>query len=265
MTDDLFANSGNDLPITIDPNKDYYAELTGPGGKFHDSDETVAKQKVARAKIESDNYIKTLERQLDVAREDDRKLREEYQAAASLRELIDQYKEMQQLPSGKQPIADPEVRQPVLDEAALDARLEQKFALKEAERQFQTNMQEVKSKLEAKYGPNYQNAFKQHVEELGLDADDVKALIRKSPKALYKTLGLDEVKSDLDIFQAPPRSQTRSDSFKPQTDIRDWAFYEKMRVENPKLYKNPRTHVQMHKDATEIDERYGAGTFMRRK
>lgn len=260
MTNDLFEeNKGEDQP-EYDLTKPLHEQLVGDGRKFKDD------ELLAAAKIESDRYIKTLERQLDTMRSDYEQLDEEYKSGASLRELVDQFKaQQQQLASSSNNQNANEVKQPVVDETKLDNLIETKFIQKEEERKFQKNLSEVKSKLQEKFGTNYQPHLKQHVEDLGLSIEDFNALARKSPKALFKTLGFEVTKSEDDLFQAPPRNQTRSDSFKPQSVIRDWAYYEKMRQENPKLYKDSRTHVQMHKDADEIDARYGPGTFMRKK
>jgi hypothetical protein len=57
-------------------------------------------------------------------------------------------------------------------------------------------------------------------------------------------------------FQAPPQSQRRSDSFSPQVTKRNWAYYEKMRSENGNLYYDPKTQVQMHKDAQELKDAF---------
>lgn len=254
--DNLFDDKN--IEPQIDPNKNYFEELVGDDKKFK------TPELLAKGKAEADNYIKTLERQLDIQREDFEKLDQEYKSAASLRELLDQYK-TQQHTSSEPPIDAKVIEQPSFDPNQLDSLIDKKIERREVEHKLKSNLDTVKSKLQEEFGPQYQTKLKQHVDELGLSIEDVNDLARKSPKAFFKTLGFDAPKDQSDLFQAPPRSSERSDSFKPNAELRDWAYYEKMRKDNPTLYKSQKTHVQMHKDATDIDVKYGPGTFMRRK
>lgn len=254
MTNNLFDPN---LPPQVDPNKNYLEELVGENKKFKTPEE------MARGKVESDNYIKTLEMKLDQLREDYTKVSEESKTAASLKEILDQMKSEQQLNQGNPPIA-PEVKQPTLDIAEQRTLIRNEVLGLEAQRRADENFKIVTSKLQEKFGVNYQAALKKQVDELGLDIEDVNALAVKSPRAFFKTVGLDEPEQrENNLFQAPPQSQQRSDNFSPNASIRDWAYYEKMRKDNPTLYHNPKTQVQMHKDASAIDDKYGLGRFMR--
>lgn len=257
MTNNLFNE--NQLPI-IDPAKNYLEELVGDTKKFKTPEE------LARGKAESDNYIKTLEVQLDQLREDYLKSTEEQKTAASLKELIDQMKSEQQLNNGIPPLNAPEVKQPALDVEKLRTLIRSDVLELEAQRKADANFALVTSKLQEKFGTNYQTALKKHVDELHLTIEDVNALAAKSPRAFFKTMGIDEPQQQMNnLFQTPTQSSQRNDNFAPNAQVHDWAYYEKMRKENPKLYHDPKTHVQMHKDATAIDDQYGIGAFMRKK
>jgi len=69
---------------TIDPSKNYLAELVGEGKKFKTQED------LARGKAESDAYIKILEKRSDELRNDYLKLRDDYSSRAKLEEVVDQ-------------------------------------------------------------------------------------------------------------------------------------------------------------------------------
>lgn len=265
MTESLFNQKQDDLP-PVDTNKDYWAEYTQPGGKFHDPDESIAKKKIAFAKAESDRYVKHLERLLDESREDREKLDTEYKAGKSLSELIEELKTTRQPQQQHQDgnNQQPEVKNPGLQPEQFQTLFSQAYEQQQLLRKQQENMTSVQEKLNEKFGAQAPNVLRQQAKALGLSEERVNELAKESSIAFFKLMGLDDAKPDGD-FTAPPRSTQRNDPFSPKSQLRDWAFYEKMRVENPKLYQNPKTHVQMHKDATDIDAQHGPGTFMRRK
>jgi len=85
---------------------------------------------------------------------------------------------------------------------------------------------------------------------LGLTAEDLKLLAKKSPEVAINALGLNVQQQQ---YQNPPTSNTRSDSFKPSVDIRDAVYYEKLRRDNPKDYFSPKTSVQRLQDMDHPD------------
>ena len=260
MTDNLFKEPQQD-PLQIDPNKDYWTEYTGPGGKFHDPDETKAKQKIAAAKAESDNYIKHLLTLMDQKNEDIAKMSNELNAGKSLREMIEDLRQpQQQHQQGEQPIV-PQVNTPSYKPEELQSLFSKEIEKHEDAKRRRDNMQIVQEKLAEKFGSNYQTTLRQQAKELGINEARAQELAQESPNAFFRMFGIDAQQQEQG-FNAPPRSTQRSDPFAPKTQLRDWAFYEKMRKEQPSLYHNPKTHVQMHKDANEIDEKFGPGTFM---
>src|SRR5438552_3631547 len=90
-------NNQSDLP-QIDPNKDYWDVLTGPGGKFdktkYESEDDL-KKAIGRGKFEGDLYVDHMKGRMDELRQDYTKLHNEYNAGPKLKETLDQY--MQEL------------------------------------------------------------------------------------------------------------------------------------------------------------------------
>jgi hypothetical protein len=124
-----------------------------------------------------------------------------------------------------------------------------------AQQKAEMNFNEVKSKLTERFGNNYPNVIKSQLEEIDMSNEEFNDMARRNPKLLYRTLKIDEPRQS-ENFQAPPQSQRRSDSFSPQVTKRNWAYYEKMRSENVNLYYDPKTQVQMHKDAQELKDAF---------
>ena len=236
------------------PQDNYLENLVGEGKKFKTPEE------LAKGKYISDNYILTLESQLDQMRGDYIKLHEEQVAKAGLQELIDKMnipkpviKDTTLVPETKPPIDPKQI------EDLIDSRMSQREqAKKEAE-----NVQFVKTKLEATLGKEYHDQLQKRMAELDLSADQFNSMARNNPKALTKLLELEpQFVPSRDPF-APPRSQVRTDQFKPMTEVRDWAWYQDLKVKNPKEYYSPKTNVQMHKDALALGAAFETGDFNR--
>jgi len=83
MADSLLDS--NDSP-QLDSNKAYLEQLVGDGKKFKTAED------LARGKAESDSFIEIMKVRMDELRADHLRLREEHQASAQLKDLIDNYK-----------------------------------------------------------------------------------------------------------------------------------------------------------------------------
>lgn len=239
--------------ITIDPNKNYRAELVGEGRKFKTDED------LARGKFESDLYIKTLESKLDDLRKDYLKEREDSLAKAKLQELIDQLEGKQQHSSSDTPPAN-EVKEKPYDPAEIENIVESKIKANELKKKQTDNFNAVMTKLKERFGNNYYSVLKEQADMLGLDSEEINNLARKSPEAFFRTVGL--VQEDRqDSFQNPPRSSQRNDSFAPKVQKRTWAYYQNMKKENPSAYHSRETNIQMQKDAIELGEAFNDGNF----
>ena len=242
-----------DGPEDVDPSKNYLEELVGEGKKFKTPEE------LARGKYESDTYIKFLERGRDELRNDYLKLRDEYNSRAKLEELIDQLKQ-QQLASNENTQTVNEDNQPKFDPSQIESLVSSKIQEHELTKRQQENFNLVKDKLQQRYGSKYQDVVSRQIADLGITEADLNDMARKQPKVLIRTLGLDQEPAR-ETFQGPPRSNQRSDSFAPTVQKRTWAYYEKMRKDEPKRYYDAKTQVQMHQDMANLGEEFKDGTW----
>jgi hypothetical protein len=228
----------------------YIEELVGENKKFKTVDD------LAKGKYEADLYIKDLERQKDELRTDYLKLREDSMARAKLEEMID--KISAQRTSSEAPTAK-ESEKPAFDMSNIDEILERKLKEKELSRSKDQNTKMITDALKERYGQSYMDVLQKQTEELGLSKEAVNYLAETSPRALMKQLGLDEAPRT-DPFRTPPRN---SPFLSPKGEQkRTWSYYKKLKDENPTLYLNPKTQVQMHKDYQAYGRDFEDGDFL---
>lgn len=236
----------NDDQLTLDDNKNYLEDLVGENKKFKDV------QSLAKGKAEADLYIQTLTRKLDEMRNDYTRLDEEYKSGASLRELIDQLKTQSTNSENNLNANGNENNQPIYDPNEIKNLARSAVQEYEQSKRQQDNFKLVESKLKEEFGENFKQTLRQRTESLGLTQTFVDDLALNHPEVLFRTLGLGQRSSEQ--FQSPPRSDRRSDNFSPSVQKRTWAYYQKMKRDNPTLYNDPKTTVQLHKDAQEQGE-----------
>lgn len=246
---DLFQQQ-EDQP-QVDPNKNYLEDLVGEGKKFKDN------ESLARGKFESDQYVELMKKRMDTLRNDYLQLKTDYDSRAKLEDLIESMTQRQQSASSDAPDAKEESR-PQFDPTQVEQLVSSKIQEHEQTKRQEENYNKVRAKLREHYGDNFQNVLRRETESLGLSEEFVNNLARSHPDVLYKTLGLDQAKGD-NLFQTPPQSGR---TFAPVTEQKKtWSFYQKMKATDPKTYYNPKTQVQMHKDAIALGEEFKDGDY----
>jgi len=254
MTDLLQPQA--DQPEQIDPNKHYLSELVGEGKKFADT------EALAKSKLHADQTIDLMKKRLDELTDDYKKVREENVTKAKLEDLLNQLATRQS--SSDIPPAKDDNQPPPFDPAQLDKLVETKISAAKIAEKEQVNLNAVQTKLIERFGPNYQNTIKQQIETLGLSSEDFHALAKKSPSALFRTLGMDQ--QNQENFQAPFQSSQRKDNFAPTgAKKRTWAYYQELKRTDPQAYYYDRNiAVQMQKDAIELGESFRDGDYYRK-
>ena len=255
----LFEDGGDQNP-QLPTDQDPIEVLTGPGGKFdrskYQSEQDMWKA-IAKGKVEGDMYVDHLKKRLDESRQDFSVLREQYNAGPKIQEMINQLTQGRSQPDNNPVVPEP---QPEVDLNKIQELVQAQIqASKQVEKE-NNNASEVERRLSEHYGPNYRQVLKQQVEQLGLTQEFVNDLARKHPQVLYRTLGLDGQRKQ-DGFQAPVSSSVRSDPFAPTTNKRTWSYYQKMRKDNPSLYRDPKTQNQMFKDAIDLGPSFEDGDY----
>lgn len=213
-----------------------------------------ADEELIRSKVDSDLYIKTLEKQKDELRADYLKSQEEIQKGKALEALIDRLNQKENPPAlPNQPVI--ETPQPKgLDEASLETWYENKKRTELENENFRT----VQSKLQERFGTRAGEYLAEQAQSLGLTKEEVNSLAKKSPEAFYRTMGITQGQ---DLFNAPPRSDVRNDSFAPKTQKRTWSFYQDMKAKDPAKYWDPKTQLQMHRDSEQLGSAFEDGDY----
>jgi len=204
-----------------------------------------------KAKVESDLYIKSLERQKDELRADYLKQRDELLTKAKFEEYL---QKMETLKDGQ--VTTPtvnEVSEPKYDPKEIESIVLNKISESKKIEKETENFNTVQNKLKERFGRDYQIILREQQINLGLSDNDVNDLAKKSPEAFFRMMNLNDTK---DPFQAPPRSNQRNDSFAPKVSKRDYNYYQELKKTNPRLYLDPKIAVQMHNDAIELGDAF---------
>lgn len=207
--------------------------------------------------LHADLTIDMFKKRQDELRTDYLKLRQEHMTGATLDEIVDKLAQRQQQLASSEDTQAKEVTMP--DPAQLETLIDQKMEARERTRQESNNFNSVQEKLKERFGDNFPKVLKEQAAKLGLSTDDVNNLAKKSPDAFYRTFGVNEAKPDL--FQSPPRSDVRSDSFKPTNQKRTWSYYQDMKAKNPTAYYNAKTHNQMIDDYATLGKDFEDGDY----
>ncbi len=251
MADSLFDQT-KDQP-QFDENKDYLAELTGPGGKFdrtkYKSDEEMYKA-IAKGKAFADRTIEHRNKEFDELREQFLSKTAEANAAAKFEDMFNQYMgNRQQNNSDKQP--NDEDEKPTLDAQQIAELLDKRLQEKDARDQEKRNMDELEKRLTQRFGDRARAELQGRMSISGLTADDIKLLARKSPEVALNALGVFPQQGD--NYQAPPASSMRSDNFQPNANgKRTASYWDKLKKSDPKKYWSPESSTQRMKDIDEL-------------
>lgn len=240
-----------------DENKDYLAELTGPGGKFDRTkyaSEVDMYKALAKGKVFGDRAIEHKNKEFDELREDFLKERAGNIAQAKFEEL------KLSLEKNNDSAINPNagsVEKPI-EPTNIEDIVAKKLAELEARKQEKMNLDIVETRLRERFGQNSKSILKDKMNTLGITEEDIKFLAKRSPEAVLNALGVNQqqgtYQNDL------PRSNIRSDNFVPTTEIRDAIYYEDLRKKSPKEYFSPKISTQRLKDMEHPDfvKRYNA-------
>lgn len=228
MSDDIFSQQQED------PNKDYLSEYVGEGRKFKD----VAA--LARGKAESDRFIEQVLKEKD-------ELKKELDKRLSVEESIARFRETPVTPTPEPVRQEPATGLTQEDiTRLLDERLQREKAVETANR----NVELVRQALADKFGPSYNDKLEAKAVELGVDREYFNQLAKTQPKVLLGLINGGEApkkQAPVGLFDSP-RFPTAGQKLE-----KNFAYYEKMRKENPKLYSSP----EVQKEQFEMAKLHG--------
>lgn len=207
---------------------------------------------IAKGKIESDNHIKNLERQLEELRGDLSK-----QDYAS--QLLEQLQGKAPNPTKEPVVAQNNDggttqanTQPEISEDVLKSLVEKTLTERESANTKQQNVDLVTQQMTEKYGTDAQMVINRKAEELGITADRMEELASESPSAFLTLIGEPGVANPVNLT----RGSVNTNGLGQASTERDSAYYSQMRKENRSLYYTPKIQRQMMEDAERLGDRF---------
>jgi glycerol-3-phosphate dehydrogenase len=192
----------------------------------------------AKKKIESaDEHIKRIE-------EENAKLRTDLEGATTMDKVMEAMSKNQDNKGATSPATDPDNIAKMVQRIVEDT---------EEKRQREANILKVDSSMKEQYGDKAKEVLTHRSQELGLGIQTVMDIAAKSPAAF------------MELFKGAPETNlsTANKGEQVSTNTSDgpaegtYAFYSKMRKDNPKLYQTAAVQGKMLKDA----ERLGPEQF----
>lgn len=221
----------NQPPIKADPSlPEELTPLVGPDKKYKDVE--TALKSIPHAQ----EHIQSLETSLKELRDD---LAKRETAEELLRRLEAKAAELPQEVKG---VSAQDLEG--LVNKVLDSKSEQK--------KYVDNISMVDTQMKATYGEKATEVLKDKAKELELSIPELQVLAAKSPKAF------------LAMFSESPKesSQNKSPSLntdalgaQPSTD-KTFAYYQKLRKDNPTMYYSPRVQQEMHQRAKDLGPKF---------
>lgn len=253
-TQDLFTMS-----TTIDPEKDYTAELVGEGKKFKDNKE------LARSKVESDLFISHLQKELAEAREDALRRKSVEEAIAALQNTNNSSSSSNggnssDGNSAAEPVALNEEQMKQLIRESVVSTIESQTANSAAQR----NVELVKQTLESAWGKDFPLKLKQEAAALGVSEAFVMDMAKSQPKALFKLVGVQEGsqrQQEQSLFTPSTvgiNTAALSNNRRSIPEQESYSYWKKVRAEDPNLYHSPKSAMARFEAAKKHGEAFYA-------
>lgn len=240
MAEDIFDPTKVDTATTKPPEGSTYLEqLVGEDKKFKSQED------LAKGKIESDRYISELSQQLEESRE-------ELKKRTTLEEFITKMDERKIVPPNT-PEAPPREEpgqqndSPFDTEEKLNELLNKRLNDMQKQGVAKNNLDTALSKMDEMWGVDAQLELHKKAKEIGISTADLKKYAEDQPSVFYSLIGATPTQS------LKPTQQHMNPSIDTQKlpsgddNAKNYAYYEKIRKENPDEYR--RLSVEMHKEA----------------
>lgn len=128
----------------------------------------------------------------------------------------------------------------------IESLIEKTLTQREKENTAKQNLAQVDKDLTDAFGTEANSVVKQKASELGMSLDKLQELASESPSAFMALMGSPKPKETNTL----PKGQTNTESmkFNSPSNERTWSYYNKLRKENPKLYRSAQVQQQMIED-----------------
>lgn len=186
-------------------------------------------QTIAKGYLSSQQHIDTLEDEL-------RQLREEKQKNEWTKDVLDKLGERQPTSTAQSQVpasTSDEATPAKTSEDELKSLIEQTLTKQEQERTASENRKSVEEGLRTLYGTEAEAELKTKANELGMSVARLQALAEESPNAFFTLIGQPQKKET----NAVPGTQVNTSAGFNSSSKKNWAYYQRLKKENPKLYR----------------------------
>jgi hypothetical protein len=232
---DIF-DSSNPNPAQPAPTENVVDALVGENKKFRDL------EALAKGKLEADKTIEARERELSELRAE---LAKRIDAETELRTIREEMSRLREAPNPK------ENTTPALDAATVQKLVLDTITAQEQSRTRTQNVSQAQSDMVKYFGTleKAQEAIRSRATELGMSLDSLKDIAEKSPTA-FDRLIVGDVKPP--VSSTPLQSTVRVDAARTGTfKTGTKAYFDNLRLTNPKEYFKPSTQNAIIKAADE--------------
>lgn len=224
----------------VDPDKDYLSELVGEGKKYKD----VAA--LARSRVEADLHITRLEKEGSTHRQQI----EESRSTKRLEEMVEQLTALQK----KDEIVSPSNLDTKPNEQSTPqvtlSDVEKMIQERESRKVQEANRDTVRTRLLQEYGAEYPSKVQETANKLKVGVEFLNSVALSNPDAFYKLMDISPQKSTVHdtLGYSPPRSNV-TPGFKPNSNNKNWAYWENMRKTEPAKYNSVSSQWEMDREA----------------
>lgn len=247
---------GDDTPSTIkqvDPDKNYYEELVGDDKKYKDD------AALARSKVEGDNHISQLEREL-------RGIRDELKSRVDMETLVTELKELstkdvtlEDDPSNVENQTQQETVKTEQTPEQIEQLVNSLVEKREETNLLKRNLSEVTEKLSTLWGTNAEKAWIELREELNMSETELRDFASNKPQAVLKLAGTSEQKAQVADDSLFSTGNIQSTSFaNVNTGVKNFAYYERIRKSDPVKYWEKEMQKEIHAEAIKQQESFYA-------
>lgn len=245
---DIFSSATTEQTATegqqSQTNESYVTQLVGEGKKFKDV------ESLAKGKLEADRHIGEITKTLDELRAELAK--QDY--AKSLLEQMSKGSEAgaeQPSPVSTSPSNTENTTQSASD---IESLVEKVITEKERNRTVTQNLTIVNDEMEKQYGDKAGQILKTKSTELGMSLDRLKEIAAESPTAFFQLIGVSAQRKATTM--TAPQSTIRSENFNPNSQDRDFEYYQKMRKENRSMYYSSKVQNMMLQDRERLGSKF---------
>lgn len=213
---------------------------------------------IAKGKLESDEHIANLERQLQEMRED----LGEQEHSKKLLDLLQTKAgdsanpKPEETNNNKNSSTNDGDTKPNVSEDDLKSLVENVLTGREKKNTQDQNLAIVNSQLEELYGTEAEAEIIKKAQELGLTKDRLQEMAAESPTAFMKLIGEEPKDKQGGAFNSSSIN-TEGARTTSNSGVRDYAYYKNLRKTNKTLYYSPSTQNQMLQDRMKLGAAFG--------